>query len=577
MITTSLLKKQYYSQGEISTECTFPKPLEYIRIRITPSNRVRFTARSKTLGPSFPYLEDESQLLSQQSSLHKILNPRPKHKRPYTSLDRLDFSRRNNRYGDDIGQRRKNKCDRLRAFLIWLCQVEAELGEHSCPVPDIFSYLTPTGNYNGKRIKSECLSFWVFPDGSMSGWDKKSSQWVCSFNIATAKKTILDRLVITDELQEKAQNPRPIGFDNPKRVFTKLAREKLLNAGAVVEDLCPTDSPDHAANFRAITLTLPGSTPEAYRALAAYSSWLLNRLLQVVRDAKFKIHYFGVWELQARGALHIHLGIGADPNEASMEQLEELGNKIAKKWFKLLKEMATLKKISRGGKTGRLPGIDMFKLSPEASERNNGIKTWRNSPDVWKWDNQAIKKNVAAYFSKYASKNVDAGNKGKTFKHYCPSRWWFCSKSINDEIKAQTIDITLPYNPIESNQLIEEIIEVYEPLMRYSYSFGIEMNHENSEGKISRINVVNGITNILFFEKHIFRQVRELILDLIPVFLEVGNHRETRDIQSSDFNYYKFYDNFYGNNAPYSLLTEVEFSLFQKVKFKNIPLANTCH
>jgi hypothetical protein len=412
----------------------------------------------------------------------------------------------------------------------------------------------------------------VYPDGTMKGWDEEAGEFVCSFKIATAKQTIQGRLDINNELQENRRNPVPIGFDNPKRIFTKRARHKMLEAGEVVQDLCPSpDSLQYAANFRAITLTLPGSTPEAYRALAAYSSWLVNRLLQGVRDFKFKVHYFGVWELQKRGALHIHLGIGANPEDGTMEELEELGNKIIKKWFKLLKEMSTTKAISRGGKKGRLPGIDMFELSPENSARNGGIKSWRDRPDKWQSKNQAIEKNVAAYFSKYTSKNVDSGNKGKTFKHYCPSRWWFMGKAISDEIKARRIDYTVVYNPTESNQLIEDILETWPSICQYSYDFRITSRHEEN-GTESAINVVNGITKIYYWDRDVFKEVHQVFKDLKTTFSETGRLREVKDNPPNDYRYYKFY----ANDVPCSNFPTVEPLINKRVVFKNIPLSNDC-
>ncbi|MFM6214560.1 hypothetical protein, partial [Planktothrix sp.] len=524
------------------------KPLEYLRIQGFANNELRFTVRSKSLGPSRVHLLNESQLVGRKKS------------------------RRNNSYGDRLPQKLKNRADRLKAFLMWLCQVEKELGWHSCPVPDIFSYIPPSKNYTGKPIKSERLRFAVYPDGSMSAWDGDDGEQVANFHVATAKERIERLLVITNELQEKPRKSCGIGFDNPRRIFTKRARHKLLEAGEVVQDLCPTsDSLQYAANFRAITLTLPGSTQEAYRALAAYSSWLINRLLQTVRDAKFKIHYFGVWELQKRGALHVHLGIGANPEDASMEELEELGNKIAKKWFKLLKEMSTTEEISRGGKKGRLPGIDMFELSPEASAKNGGIKTWRDRPDVWKWDNLPIKKNVAAYFSKYTSKNVDSGNKKKAFEHYCPSRWWFMGKAISDEIKARRFDYTVAYHPVESNQLIEDVLEVWPSICQYSYDFRIIAKHEEN-GNESSLNIVNGITKIYYWDRSVFKDVHQVLKDLKTTFSETGRLREIKDKPPNDFRYYKFY----ANNAPCSEFPTVEPLVNKRIVFKNIPLSNDC-
>lgn len=580
MLTISLLPSRISSQGEtLQRDCTAPKPLEYLRVQGFANNEIRLTVRSKTLGPSRVHLLNESQALTANSQLLKdsYLQAHPKKRDQITVLHRFDSSRRNNQYADNLSQRRKNKCDRFRAFLIWLAQIEQELGWHSCPVADIFSYLQPTSKYNGKSVRSERLRFLVHPDGRMSGWDEKAKEFVCSFDIEAARAKIRRLLDITDELQVALNTRAEIGQDNRPTAFTRRARHTLLEAGAVMQSLCPSaDLSSSAANARAITLTLPGSTPEAYRALAAYSSWLLNCLNQEIRDCGLPVYCFSVWELQKRGALHLHLCLGGNPEQVSMDFLEQLGNQLITRWFELLKVMGTQRLISRGGKTGRLPGIDMFARSDKAVQARGGPTSWKDSPKKWQSDNQPIKKNIAAYFSKYASKNVTSGNKNNVLNAYSPSRWWACNSKVRAEIKKWRFDYTVPYQPIESNQLIEECLNIWKVFGQYSYTFRIITgNIEGSEGESSQINVVNGVTKICYWDKSVFREVWEAFRDLKPVLSEVGNLRQSKDIQPSNFNYYKFYDNtvFYNNTVPCSLSSEPEVSLFKRVAFQNIPLS----
>lgn len=576
MLSNILLQSRTYSQRETSRECTYSKPLEYIRIQGFANNEIRFTVRSKTLGPSKIYLNEETQLLHQQS-LHQrkfFQEKNPKKFERYSSLYRFETSRRHNQYTDNLPQRRKNKCDRFRAFLIWLAEIEGKDGYHRCPVPDIFQYLPVNRRYNGQKVKSENLTFISYPDGTLEGWDIETEKQIVDLNINEARERIQKLLVITGELQVTPKNRAEIGQDNRKTAFTRGARHTLLEAGQVIQNLCPsTDLSTHAANARAITLTLPGSTPESYRALAAYSSWILNCLLQVVRDCKKPIHHFGVWELQKRGALHAHICIGADPSLVPMEFLEELGNRIVNRWFELLKVMASQREIKRGDKVGRLPGIDMFARSEIAVRDRPGPDTWRDHPEKWKADNLPIRKNVAAYFSKYASKNVDSGNKFKALNAYCPSRWWFCSGSVRSEIKNWRFDYTVPYDLIGSNQLIQECLGIWKPKAGYSYNFKIKAEYQGVRGWLSQGNIVNGVTKIYYWDNSIFREVWEAFRDLKPVLSEIGSFRERRDIQASEFTYHKFYS-IYFNGKPSSLLLEPEFSLVKRVEFKNLPLAN---
>ncbi|MFM6214563.1 hypothetical protein, partial [Planktothrix sp.] len=68
MIITSLPKNQLYSQEESLRDCTTPKPLEYLRIQGFANNELRFTVRSKSLGPSRVHLLNESQLVGRKKS-----------------------------------------------------------------------------------------------------------------------------------------------------------------------------------------------------------------------------------------------------------------------------------------------------------------------------------------------------------------------------------------------------------------------------------------------------------------------------------------------------------------------------
>ncbi len=546
MLSTILQQKLHSSQRETLKDCTAPKPLEYLRVQGFANNEIRLTVRSKTLGTSYTHLLNETELIKDKSS------------------------RRHNRYKDKSQQRAKNQADKFRAILDWFIRVQYSPGWHSAPIPGFWNYLPATENYKGHRIKSEALKYLVQPDGKVSVWDTKSERFVSHFDIATVRAKIEGLLVITNELQVTRLNSAELGQDNRNTNFTRRARHKILEAGQVVENLCPTADPEIAAvNARAITLTLPGSTPEAIRALAAWSSWLVNNLMQEVRDIKKLIHYFWVWEHQKRGALHYHLCIAAHPDDYSMDELGELGDRMISRWWELLKVMESKRPVARGGKKGNLPGIDMFERSDKAVQARGGPKTWRDQPEKWRADNQPIKKSVAGYFSKYASKNVSSGYSSNIQNAYSPSRWWGMSQSISDEIKKLRFDYTVPYNPTESNQLIEDILDVWKVAMQYSYTFRITSKHETAESE-SSINVVNGITKVLYWDKSIFHEVWGIFQDLKSTFSETGYLRETRDIQVSDFDYYKFYS----NASPCSQFPTVEPLTNKRIKFNNTPLSN---
>ena len=217
----------------------------------------------------------------------------------------------------------------------------------------------------------------------------------------------LRSLDIINEFQQNARvskNKGGWGFQAKPTVFTRNARHRLLEAGAVMDAEC-------GKNTYEVTCTIPGSTPEAFQVVADWSGWICNRLLQVVRRFTNPLHWFYVWERQKRGALHIHFAIGgsdiADVKKAA-EQLEYM-------WFELLLEL------------GEKTGVDCFR-----KDRNF---TWRNRPEKWQSHVSPINKSCAAYFSKYAGKSANAAQ--KSTGKYFPARWWGSSKLIKQGIELR--------------------------------------------------------------------------------------------------------------------------------------------
>jgi hypothetical protein len=276
--------------------------------------------------------------------------------------------------------------------------------------------------------------------------------------VLAAAANALDIIIRLQEITE-------LGCDNPQRSFGKRGRHTLLESGAVADRLA-------GLNAVCVTLTLPGSTQESIRALAAYSSWITNSLFQVLRDwrkkYKRKIEYFYVWELQKRGALHLHICLAADSEQETLERLQTLGLKMKNKWFNLLREMATTKAVKRfGKKEGKLPGVDMFARNRVIQGKHNQtVQTWRNKPDKWQWDVTPIKKSVAAYFSKYAGKGNAAPVDKKGFEKYSikagrrcyvPSRWWGVSKALMQAIKANRFEYVVEMSGLQSSSILDAI------------------------------------------------------------------------------------------------------------------------
>jgi len=243
--------------------------------------------------------------------------------------------------------------------------------------------------------------------------------------------------------------------------FTKNARHRLLEAGAVVDAAC-------GLNAWEVTLTLPGSGNERFRALAAHTGWIMNELTQLIRRAKCR-YWFYVWEYQKRGALHLHILV-SDPER----DLLNLAKKIESRWWALLQLLSS-----------RL-NLDLFRKSSKV--------TWKSTQSKWQSHVAKIQKSVAAYFSKYASKACSAGRKKNGFQMVgTPSRWWGSSQQVKKDIMAARLKLTWEVSPSTAKKVfcqLEEFLKVCPQIKSYSYDFdlGVTANGTALGGGIVSIN-----------------------------------------------------------------------------------------
>ena len=186
--------------------------------------------------------------------------------------------------------------------------------------------------------------------------------------------------------------------------FGNIQAQHIHECGASLEMLA------HDPRFcHVTTLTLPANYHEAFECIAAHSGAIINSLFQPIRDRYPDTnHWFFVWEYQRRGALHAHIAhYHPDECEGML-----IGNILIEQWHKILCE------ISENS------GIDLF-LS--AQKDRCTIRQFHQH------HTQPMRKSVAGYFSKYASK---AGQKEendyirKFSQMYPPSRFWGCSKQV---------------------------------------------------------------------------------------------------------------------------------------------------
>ncbi len=264
-----------------------------------------------------------------------------------------------------------------------------------------------------------------------------SSPIVVRTNYADMTKEKRALLDIIKKSQHVRKYERPWGKVQTPKAFTRNAKQKILEAGAVV------DKHVGKQGSYELTLTIPGSGAVVYDVVARWSGYIVNRMLQVIRRLEKKgypVHWFFVWEHQKRGALHQHWCIAVKDEPMVVDYICRL---LKDKWFQLLVELS------------EKSGVDLFR-------RKGFTGSWRDTPEVWQYSINPVRKSVAAYFSKYMSKNLETSAYNKARKaarekrrrsqnvtvedsrilSLCPSRYWGCSSSIRALTKLYRVTTT---------------------------------------------------------------------------------------------------------------------------------------
>lgn len=269
--------------------------------------------------------------------------------------------------------------------------------------------------------------------------------------LVNERLSILD---IISKSQQVKRYERPWGKLQTTKTFTTNAKQKILEAGAVVD---MHYNPDCRYE---LTLTIPGSGLDVYDVVSRYSGYIVNRLTQIVRRWEAKgadVGWFFVWEHQERGALHMHWCIAVDGEPMLSDYL---CRQLRAKWYELLEELSV--------KTH----TDLFK-------KRGFSGTWRYSPEVWQSNISVVRKSIAAYFSKYMSKNVENSrlnrDRGKEqteqrIKHpnrlsnarvfsIHPSRYWGSSSRIKSLCKRYRVSVSFAVASDKEGNYVAEAIE----------------------------------------------------------------------------------------------------------------------
>jgi hypothetical protein len=200
--------------------------------------------------------------------------------------------------------------------------------------------------------------------------------------------------------------PRPTAFGNN-------GRRTILRCGGALGSIAVDPS-----EVAFLTGTLPGSTCAAKRALRDWSSYAVNLLKAKI--SKLGIHdslSFYVWELQQRGALHLHYAI----HVPCISDMHRLISEFKRIWTQVIDAV------------GDRSGVDVW-------ERDWG-GTWAGKKEVIKADAQVCKKSPSAYMAKYVSKEAYAPRRvARDEGEFAgPVRWWGCSRPLLKLMNSMTL------------------------------------------------------------------------------------------------------------------------------------------
>lgn len=223
--------------------------------------------------------------------------------------------------------------------------------------------------------------------------------------------------------------PHPVAFGSN-------ARRSLLRAGGALEK---HGIPQEWLLF--LTGTLPGSSEGAVAALQNWSSYAVNLLKAKLAKMGCRHTYsLYCWELQQRGALHIHYCLAVED--------EGLRERVLAGWKKLWEQVLDA--------VGKRAGVDMW-------DRGNG-GTWKEQKEVLQAPAQQVYKSVGSYLSKYLSKSSNP-TYSKVFgdhRYLGPVRWWGVSRPLMELVRLYSdrveIEAVSPWKVKRIRQEIELIL-----------------------------------------------------------------------------------------------------------------------
>jgi hypothetical protein len=195
----------------------------------------------------------------------------------------------------------------------------------------------------------------------------------------------------------------------PPTRFTPHGRNFVRDAGHLIER-------HNEGQAWFLTLTLPGSTQAAYRVLSAASGYVVDRLNRWLRYRVLNGWFVYVWEVQERGAGHLHYLFRTTGAAVQADIYQEVKNE----WRKILLDVSNES------------GVDLF------GRAEGG--TWRTKWNQPRIDLQPVWFDLGCYVAKYASKNQSKDGHSTGWN---PGRWWACSAPLRAKVLSERLTICI--------------------------------------------------------------------------------------------------------------------------------------
>lgn len=167
-----------------------------------------------------------------------------------------------------------------------------------------------------------------------------------------------------------------------------------------------------------LTLTIAGHGNDVFNACSSYSGYLVNVFGTWLREWAVNGWYVYVWELQSRGAPHLHYMVSI-PKGVSIRTFRK---KVQAEWRRCLLLAS------------RKSGVDLFKNRYGGTYRNNSSMPYVGA--------KLCTHDLGRYMAKYASKSKSKTGGKNTWR---PGRWWALSYPLRKAVLQERVTLKIKF------------------------------------------------------------------------------------------------------------------------------------